>query len=150
MDIYCLRISIAECPCMDIPAWISMWISTVVWIIQDWHPKIMDIHVDIRRFLEIHAWICHMDSRTRVRMSKIYLKWRTDAEVVFSEQNLTLFWPWAECVFAIKCRRLNNPTIVPTKPKEPGCVLIPKIKVQAIRSFSRSNPQYFPLVKKSR
>jgi len=57
MGIYCLRISIAECPCMDIRAWISMWISTLVWIIEDWHPKIIDIHVDIRGFLEIHAWI---------------------------------------------------------------------------------------------
>ena len=51
---YCLRISIAECPCMDIPA----WISTCVWIIEDCHPKIMDFHVDIRGFLEIHVWIC--------------------------------------------------------------------------------------------
>ena len=34
-----------------------MWISTLVWIIEDWHPKIVDIHVDIRRFLKIHAWI---------------------------------------------------------------------------------------------
>ena len=59
MDIYCLWISIAECPCMDIRTWISMWISTLVWIIEDWHPKIMDIHVDIRGFLEIHAWICY-------------------------------------------------------------------------------------------
>jgi len=42
MDIYCLLISIAECPCMGIRAWISMWISTLVWIIEDWHPKIMD------------------------------------------------------------------------------------------------------------
>jgi len=48
MDMYCLRISIAECPCMDIRAWISMWISTLVWIMEDWHPKIMDIDVDIR------------------------------------------------------------------------------------------------------
>jgi len=30
MDIYCLRISIAEYPCMDIPTWISMWIPTLV------------------------------------------------------------------------------------------------------------------------
>jgi len=44
---------------MDIRAWISMGISTLVWIIEDCHPKIMDIHVDIRGFLEIHAWICY-------------------------------------------------------------------------------------------
>jgi len=44
---------------MDIRAWISMWISTLVWIIEDWHQKIMDIHVDIRGFLEIHVWICY-------------------------------------------------------------------------------------------
>jgi len=43
---------------MDIHAWISMWISTLVWIIED-TSKIMDIHVDIRGFLEIHAWICY-------------------------------------------------------------------------------------------
>ena len=55
MDIYCLRIFIAECPCMDIPACISIWISTLVWIIEDLHPKIMDIHVDIREFFLIHA-----------------------------------------------------------------------------------------------
>ena len=55
MDIYCLRVSIAECPCMDIRAWISMWVSTLVWIIEYCHPTIMDIH----GFLEIHAWICY-------------------------------------------------------------------------------------------
>ena len=59
MDFYFLRISNAECLCMDIPAWISMWISTLVWIIEDRHPIIMDIHVDIRGFLEICAWICY-------------------------------------------------------------------------------------------
>ena len=59
MDIYFLRISIAECPYMDILAWISIWISTLVWIIEDCHPKFMDIDVDIRGFLEIHAWICY-------------------------------------------------------------------------------------------
>jgi len=30
-----LRISIAECPFMDIPAWVSMWIFTLVWILKD-------------------------------------------------------------------------------------------------------------------
>ena len=59
MGIYCLRISIAECPCMDIFAWLSMWISTLAWIIEHWRPKLMDIHVDIRGFLEIHVWICY-------------------------------------------------------------------------------------------
>jgi len=49
---------------MDIRAWISMWISTLVWIIEDWHPKIMDIHVDIRGFWKsMHGFA--MDSRTR-------------------------------------------------------------------------------------
>jgi len=42
---------------MDIPAWISMWIFTRVWIIEHLHPKIIDIHVDIRGFLEFHLWI---------------------------------------------------------------------------------------------
>jgi len=44
---------------MDILAWISMWISTLVWIIENCHPKITNIHVDNRGFLEIHAWICY-------------------------------------------------------------------------------------------
>jgi len=35
---------------MDIPAWISMWISTFVWVIEDRHQKIIDIYVDIRVF----------------------------------------------------------------------------------------------------
>jgi len=43
---------------MDIPPWISIWISTLVGIIEDLNPKIKDIHVDIREFFEIHAWIC--------------------------------------------------------------------------------------------
>jgi len=30
-----------------------MWIPTLAWIIEDCHPKIMDIHDDIRGFLEI-------------------------------------------------------------------------------------------------
>jgi len=49
MDIYCLQVSIEECLCMDIRAWISLWISTLVWIIEDtsknygylyWYPRI--------------------------------------------------------------------------------------------------------------
>jgi len=43
----------------NVLAWILMWISTLVWIIEDCHPKIMNIHVDICGFLEIHAWICY-------------------------------------------------------------------------------------------
>jgi len=35
IDVYYLRISIAECPFMDIHAWISMWIFTFVWILKD-------------------------------------------------------------------------------------------------------------------
>jgi len=59
MDIYCLRISIVECIRMDIPAWISMWIPTLVWIIEDWHPKIMNTGIyDVRGFSEI-LWICY-------------------------------------------------------------------------------------------
>ena len=57
MNIYFLRISITESPSMDIPASISLWISTLIRIIEDLHPKMMDIHVDIREFLEIHALI---------------------------------------------------------------------------------------------
>jgi len=59
MNICRLRISIAEYPSMDIPAWISMWISTLVLIIEHWHPKITDVHFDIRGYLEIHVWICY-------------------------------------------------------------------------------------------
>jgi len=43
---------------MDTPAWISMWISTLVWIIEDWQKKNMDIYDEIRGFLEIRVWIC--------------------------------------------------------------------------------------------
>jgi len=63
MDIYCLRMSISECPRMDIPAWISMWISTLVWIIEDCHPKIMDIHIDMDFWKSTYGY--DMDSRTR-------------------------------------------------------------------------------------
>jgi len=43
------RISVLEYPC-GYPR-LYGWLKT--------HPKIMDIHVDIRGFLEIHAWICY-------------------------------------------------------------------------------------------
>jgi len=60
-----------------------MWIYTLAWIIEDWYPKIMDIHVDIRGFLEIHAWICHgfsdqgahlQSKDIHVRDSKLFLQ----------------------------------------------------------------------------
>jgi len=35
MDMYCLGISILECPCKDIRAWILMCVSTLVWIVED-------------------------------------------------------------------------------------------------------------------
>ena len=38
-------------------AQILMWISTLVWIIEDWHLKIMDILMDNRRILDIRVWI---------------------------------------------------------------------------------------------
>jgi len=44
-------IFIVGCPCMDIPAWISMWISALVWIFEELHTKIMDIHMNNRVFL---------------------------------------------------------------------------------------------------
>jgi len=59
MDIYVSRIPIVECPCMDIPAWISSKISTLAWRIGDWHPKIMDIYMDDQGFSEILLWICY-------------------------------------------------------------------------------------------
>jgi len=54
---------------MDIRAWISMWISTLVWIpvIEDWHKKLwifMLISVDFWKSMHGFA----MDSRTRVCM----------------------------------------------------------------------------------
>jgi len=60
MDTYCLRMSIAKCPCIDIPAWISIvWLSTTCmdnWRLasknhgyQCWYPWIFEIHV----------WICY-------------------------------------------------------------------------------------------
>jgi len=57
MEIYFLRISIVECPCMDFPGWISMLISTLVWIMKDWHPKVMNIRMDNRVFLGIHVYM---------------------------------------------------------------------------------------------
>jgi len=44
---------------MDLHVWISMRISTFAWIIEDRHPKIVDIHMVKRGFLEIHVWICY-------------------------------------------------------------------------------------------
>ena len=41
---------------MDIHAWTSMWISTLLWIIEDWHPKIMNNHVDIRGIF-VNLWM---------------------------------------------------------------------------------------------
>jgi len=46
MDIYCLRIFIAECACKDIRGWISMWISTLGRLVSKnheypcWYPSI--------------------------------------------------------------------------------------------------------------
>ena len=54
MNIYCLRISIAQCPCMGSPAWISVWISIIEWIIKDWHPKIMDTHTANRHLSDVY------------------------------------------------------------------------------------------------
>jgi len=58
MDIYVLRISMVEYLCMDIPAWISMWISTLAWIIEE-SENHTDIDMNNRGFLEIHVWICY-------------------------------------------------------------------------------------------
>jgi len=49
MDFHVPQISIVEYPCMQI--------KTSLGIVEDWHPKIMDIHKDSRRNLEIHVWI---------------------------------------------------------------------------------------------
>jgi len=59
---------------MDIPVWVSIWIFTLVWIIEDWHPKIMDIHVDIRGHLEIHVLICYGFSDQDSTLSKKRVK----------------------------------------------------------------------------
>jgi len=58
MNIYVPRISIVECPCMDVPVQVSMWISTLVRRIEDWYPKNMDIHIDNRGFTGIRVRIC--------------------------------------------------------------------------------------------
>jgi len=67
MDIFCLLISTAECPCMDVRAWTSVWISTLVWIIEDWywHPKIME-YPCWYPWIFWNPCIDLMDSRTRV------------------------------------------------------------------------------------
>jgi len=49
-DINCR--SLHAYPCLD-----STWI--LLWRTEDWQPKIMDIHVDNREFLEIHVCICY-------------------------------------------------------------------------------------------
>ena len=58
MNIYCLRISISECPALisrlgyecGYPH-LNRYLKT--------YPKIMDILVDTRGFLEIRVWICY-------------------------------------------------------------------------------------------
>ena len=73
MGIYCWRISIAESPCMDIPAWISMWISTFVWIIlqsdiqKSWISMLIYVHF----WKSIHGYA--MDSQTRVNREELIL-----------------------------------------------------------------------------
>jgi len=49
-------------PLQNVFAWISLLgyqcgYPDLVLVTEDWHPKIMDILVDIRGFLEIHAWV---------------------------------------------------------------------------------------------
>jgi len=51
-DIHC-GMSLHGYPCLDINVDIHACMD------KDWHPKIMVTHVDIRGFLEIHAWICY-------------------------------------------------------------------------------------------
>jgi len=72
MDIYCLRISIAGCPCMDIRAWISMWISILVCIIEDWKKSWISMLIS-GDFFEIHAWICYGFSDQSPNIKWVYI-----------------------------------------------------------------------------
>jgi len=67
MDIYFLRISIVECPCMDIPASIYMWISTLVRLIEDLYIQRSWIStlISVNFLKSMHGYA--MDSRTRVK-----------------------------------------------------------------------------------
>ena len=58
MNTYCLRISIAECPYMNIPAWISTWISTCM---DNWRPTSKNHRYPCWYpwIFENHAWICY-------------------------------------------------------------------------------------------
>jgi len=70
MDIHVPLTSIVKYPCMDTTTWISIWISTLAWGIEDLHPKIMDIHMYDRGFFEIHGYA--MDSRTWVNLQIVH------------------------------------------------------------------------------
>ena len=83
VGIHVPRIPIVECPCIDIPARISMWISTHAWITEDRHSKIMNIHMDNRGFLEIHVWICFCFSDQGGRSSKAYKVMSTFGQPTF-------------------------------------------------------------------
>jgi len=73
MDIYCLQISIAECPCMDIRAWISMWISTLVWIIGTDIQKVwISMLISVDFWKSMHGFA--MDSRTRATGPELVLQ----------------------------------------------------------------------------
>ena len=63
MDILCLRISIAECPSMDIRAWISMWISTLVWIKTGIQKSWLPMLISVDFWKSMHGFA--MDSWTR-------------------------------------------------------------------------------------
>jgi len=76
-----------ECPCMDITAWISMWISTLMEN-EVRHPKIMDIHMDNRGLKEIHLWICY-GFLDQGRLERLTLRslFRSEIYVVQTEQE---------------------------------------------------------------
>ena len=59
-----LRISIAECPCLDIHAWISMWISTLVCKLKtDIQKSSLSMLISVELWKSMHGFA--MDSRTR-------------------------------------------------------------------------------------
>jgi len=95
MDIYYLRISTAECPCMDIPAWISMFISTLLgtdiqksWIsmlifVVFWksiYEYAMDYRTRDSGHQQMHTLTCH----------SFHLSWSPHTLWVYHEYSLNL------------------------------------------------------------
>ena len=72
MDFHVPQISIVEYPCMQI--------KTSLGIVEDWHPKIMDIHKDSRRNLKNHVWIGYGFSDQRKVLENTFHTYKCLAE----------------------------------------------------------------------